>query len=89
MRKPAKITEEMLQEAANKIADEALAPWKGQLSAQQLSVMRFLLLDELVVNPDGRLELRRSLGDPELLKSGELLRSDGDADDAAGDAGDY
>jgi len=86
MSKPAGITEETLQTEADKIVDEALAPWRSTVSPMELSVMRFLLLDELLVNPDGRLELRRSLGDLQLEYSGEVPRTDDvDADRAAGE----
>ena len=69
-----KIDEDALEEAAVALVDEVLAPWKHLVSEEELLVMRLILEGELLVDPDGRLELRRMLTDPIVEHSDELTR---------------
>jgi hypothetical protein len=56
------------------LVDEVLAPWKHLVSEEELLVMRIILEGELLVDPEGRLELRRMLADPVVEQSDELTR---------------
>lgn len=80
-----KVDEDALDEAAATLVDEILAPWKRVVSEEELLVMRIILEGELLVDPEGRLELRRLLEDPVLDRSDELpRRADQHGEDTGG-----
>ena len=81
MRHRNKIEDEELEAAAAAIVDEVLEPWKKFLGEEELRVMRTILEGALLVDPEGRLELRRMLADPELDESDEIARRPGDGDE--------
>ncbi|MEZ4447207.1 MAG: hypothetical protein R3B72_49465 [Polyangiaceae bacterium] len=44
----------------------------GALDPDVLEAIRWVLLDELLLTPEGRLSVRRAMGDPEVSTSGEV-----------------
>lgn len=81
------IDEEALMEAAAEFVREAMAPYENLLSADEKAVMRFLLMSDLVVDPQGRVDLRRSLGDPVLEESGDVATLPGEDDEEGEETG--
>lgn len=76
-----KVTDADLVEAAEKLVAEAMAPYENLLGPEEKALMRFLLEADLLVDPQGRLDLRRALGDPELERSDEVRLGDAEDDD--------
>lgn len=66
------IEEAELLAAAQAIVREAMAPYENLLSDDEKAIIRYLLECDLLVDPQGRIDLRRSLGDPALEESGEV-----------------
>ena len=57
---------------AERLADEALAPWVGVVSAQKLARMRVALLEALVTHPAAAPLVERLAASPIVEKSGEV-----------------
>lgn len=72
-----KVDDARLEAEAAAIVEEVLRPWKKYLTDDELLVMRAALEGELLVDPDGRLELRRMLADPEVDESDQIARRPG------------
>lgn len=68
------ISEEVMEEAAAAIVDEAIAPLRGSLSADEIKMLHFLLEGELLLDPEGRATLRRALEDPTGAQSEDVRR---------------
>lgn len=68
---------EALEALCRELVDEALAPLG--LPAELEAAVRACLEDELLLDADARLLLRRALGDPTLDHSGEVASLDDDA----------
>jgi hypothetical protein len=80
-----KIEDEALVKAAQEFVREAMAPYEHLLSADEKAVMRFLLESDLLVDPEGRVDLRRALGDPVLEESGDVATSEAREEDDEGE----
>ena len=67
-----------LEALCRDLVDEAVAPL--HLPAELDAAIRAIVEDELLLDPEGRLLLRRALGDPVLDHSGDVDSLDDDAD---------
>ncbi len=62
--------DEALEALAEKMIAEALAPYAGKVPQAVLQEMRERLEDDLLIDPEGRMMLRRALEDPVVEQSG-------------------
>lgn len=62
--------DEALEALADKMIEEALAPYAGKVPEAVLQEMRDRLEDDLLIDPEGRMMLRRALEDPVVEQSG-------------------
>ncbi len=80
---------ELLEQAAEGIVDEALAPFEGLAPPELLAAIRAEIEDVLVATEDGRRLVRATREDPIAGRSrdvvvGEAVRAEGGTDRAAG-----
>lgn len=61
--------DEDLVQAAEELVRQAVEPLRGLLTEEERDLIKFLLECDLLVDPEGRRELRRALGDPEVEAS--------------------
>ena len=66
------LAEEAVAESLGKIPPEV----RATLSAEVLQEIHWLMVEELLLTPEGRLRLRRSLDDPAVEQSDEVARGD-------------
>ncbi|MEZ4447253.1 MAG: hypothetical protein R3B72_49695 [Polyangiaceae bacterium] len=59
---PEDAQEARLVAKARELVDEALAPYQGALSAEEIEMMRAIMASELLVEPQGRAHLLRIVG---------------------------
>ena len=73
---PVEARKRALEQLANELVDASLARMNAELGtplpAAIVKHLRWTLLDELLLTPEGRMRLRRALGDPDVDQSGVL-----------------
>ena len=74
-----------MERLAEELVDASLANMNAELgtplSAAVVEQMRWTLLDELLLTPEGRMRLRRALGDPDVDASDIVGDGSGAEDD--------
>jgi hypothetical protein len=77
-----------MEQLAEELVDGAIADMSAELGAplppRIIEQLRWSLLDELLLTPDGRMRLRRALGDPEVERS-DVVGAGVEDEEAAGE----
>ncbi|MEQ9323024.1 MAG: hypothetical protein RIF41_27910 [Polyangiaceae bacterium] len=88
---PTEARKRAMEKLAHELVDASIAQMNAELGTPLppgvVEQLRWALIDELLLTPEGRMRLRRSLGDPEVEQSEVVDEPTRDESGAAGGGG--
>lgn len=88
---PTEARKRAMEQLAHELVDASIADMNAELGTplppSVLEQIRWVLLDEMLLTPEGRMRLRRALGDPEVEQSEVVDEQTRDEGEAAGGGG--